>query len=135
MMIRHNGIGNIKLVYFVPWPFIWNVRGKITKILSEYRTCRPNLKRESKYAAIIFSHCKYVVFFHICHPGVFLLTHIISLLSVIHTIYSIMQTNIQGLHVSTVYGHLQALFLSNVNVLFFNGRRPLTHGMTGTVAS
>jgi len=27
--------------------------------------------------------------FHICHPGVFLLTYIISLLSVIHTIYSI----------------------------------------------
>ena len=36
----------------------------------------------------------------------------ISLLSVIHTIYSIMQTNIQGLHVSTVYGHLQAVFLN-----------------------
>ena len=50
--------------------------------------------------------------FNISHPGVFLLTHIISLLSVIHTIYSIMlQTTIQGLHVSTVYGHLQALFL------------------------
>ena len=51
-----------------------------------------------------------IFFFHICHPGVFLLTHIISLLSVIHTIYSIMQTEIQGLHVSTVYGHLQALY-------------------------
>ena len=52
------------------------------------------------------------IFFHVCHPGVFLLTHIISLLSVIHTIYSIMQTKIQWLHVSTVYGHLQALFLN-----------------------
>ena len=51
-------------------------------------------------------------FFHICHPSVFLLSHIISLLSVTHTIYSIMQTEIQGLHVSTVYGHLQALFLN-----------------------
>ena len=40
------------------------------------------------------------------------LTHIISLLSVIHTIYSIMQTKIQGLYVSTVYGHLQVLFLN-----------------------
>ena len=49
--------------------------------------------------------------FHICHPSVFLLTHIVSLLLVIHTIHSIMQTKIQGLHVSTVYGHLQALFL------------------------
>ena len=39
------------------------------------------------------------------------LSHIISLLSIIHTIYSIIQTNIQGLHVSTVYGHLQALLL------------------------
>ena len=42
----------------------------------------------------------------------FLVTYIISLLSVIHTIYSIIQTNIQGLHVSTVYGHLQALLLN-----------------------
>ena len=50
--------------------------------------------------------------FHISHPDVFLLTHIISLLSVIHNIYSIMQTKIQGLHLSTVYGHLQALFLN-----------------------
>ena len=32
--------------------------------------------------------------FHICHPGMFLLTHTISLLSVIHTIYSIIQTKI-----------------------------------------
>ena len=38
--------------------------------------------------------------------------HIISLLSVIHNIYSIMQTKIQGLHVSTVYGQLQAIFLN-----------------------
>ena len=30
---------------------------------------------------------------HICHPGVFLLTHIISLLSVIHAMYSIIQTS------------------------------------------
>jgi len=37
-----------------------------------------------------------IFFFHICHPGLFLLPHIISLLSVIHTIYSIMQTKIQG---------------------------------------
>jgi len=40
------------------------------------------------------------------------LTHVISLLSVIRTIYGIMQTKIQGLHVSTVYGHIQALFLN-----------------------
>ena len=45
-------------------------------------------------------------------------THIINLLSVIHTIYSIIQTKIQGLHVSTVYGHLQALFFELVQVLF-----------------
>ena len=50
--------------------------------------------------------------FHICHPSVFLLTHVISLLPVIHTIYSIMQTKIQGLHISTVYGYLQALFFN-----------------------
>ena len=55
---------------------------------------------------------KFAFFFYICHPGVFLLTHIISLLSVIHTIYSTMQTKIQGLHVSIVYGHLQALFFN-----------------------
>ena len=69
MMIRHNGIDNIKLV-FVLSPFIWNVRGKITTILSGYLTCRQNLKRESKYAAIIFGHCKCVVFY-----GRRLLTH------------------------------------------------------------
>ena len=56
--------------------------------------------------------------FHICHPGVFLLTYIINLLSVIHTIYSIIQTKIQGLHVSTVYGHLQTLFFELVQDLF-----------------
>ena len=39
-------------------------------------------------------------------------TSIISLLSVIHTIHSIIQNEIQGLHVSTVYCHLQALFLN-----------------------
>ena len=35
-----------------------------------------------------------ITFFPICHPGVFLLAHIISLLSVTHTKYSIMQTKI-----------------------------------------
>ena len=37
---------------------------------------------------------------------------IISLLSVIHTIHSIIQTNLHGLHVSTIYGHFQTLFLN-----------------------
>ena len=51
-------------------------------------------------------------FFTFVVPVCFVLTHIISLLSVLHTIYSIMQTKIQGLHVSTIYGHLQALFFN-----------------------
>ena len=45
-----------------------------------------------------------IFFFHICHPGVFLLTHIICLLSVVHTIYSTMQTKIQGLIIQDVPG-------------------------------
>ena len=68
--------------------------------------------KKKRTTAIIPTVHKLEIAFHICHPGVFLLTYIISLLSVIHTIYSIIQTKIQGLHVSTVYGHLQALFLN-----------------------
>ena len=73
----------------------------------------------------------YQLFFHICLPGVFLLTHIISLLSVIHTIYNIMQTKIQGLHVSTVYVHLQALFLNqSKSYLKYISRALGSHALT-----
>ena len=71
-----------------------------------------NRERLSLYTSLLIGFYNRGGKFPICHPSVFPLTHKISILSVIHTIYSIIQTNIQGLHVSTVYGHLQALLLN-----------------------
>jgi len=62
----------------------------MTKLIVPFR----NAANVPKMGAIkILEVEKEHFFFHICHPGVFLLTHIISLLSVIHTIYSVIQYN------------------------------------------
>jgi len=99
-----------------------NLFFKLTRLLDNVeKYCRT---RQAKNDDMVHAHCmmdtqgyKYTLrkcntyFSHLSSRCVSINIYNKFFLSVIHTIYSIIQTKIEGLHVSTVYGHIQALDL------------------------